>query len=304
VLTTVVRLTPILAGVDRCALLLWDENSESFVPGQTYGLSAGQRELFEQQAFSSGMIPVLDLVRLDKSPLLLNVEEEPDLLPELLVETFGIRELVVLPLLAQGELLGVMLVNYAGRSYHYSERMISMLSGIANQAAMVLQTARLVQAQQEEAYVSMALLQVAEAVSRSTELEETLAAVVRITPMLVGVGVSAILVRDPVSGAFLPGEQYGLGQEEAEAFYALYLDAEDPLVRRLHQEDTVVALRDLEAPSRVVTVVDGESALALSLISKGEVLGMMIVEYGDARAQLSQRWMNILSGIAGQAAIA
>ena len=75
----------------------------------------------------------------------------------------------------------------------------------------------------EEAYVSMALLQVAEAVSRSTDLQDVLAAVVRITPMLVGVGTIAILVRDEASRAFLPAAQYGLGDKAEEAFRALHL---------------------------------------------------------------------------------
>jgi serine phosphatase RsbU (regulator of sigma subunit)/putative methionine-R-sulfoxide reductase with GAF domain len=304
VVTTIVRLTPILAGVDRCVLLLWDDVTESFVPAQSYGLPAELRKALEQLAFPLGMVPALDLVRLDKNPLLIDMDEHPELLPESLVETFGIREMVVLPLLAQGELLGVMLVDYAGRPHHFSEREISMLSGIANQAAMVLQTARLVQAQQEEAYVSMALLQVAEAVSRSTHLQDMLAAVVRITPMLVGVGMIAILVRDEASGAFLPGEQYGLEQEGEEAFYSLHLAAQDPLVRRLRQGDAFVAINDLEQPSAALEIVNNDSALALPLASKGEVLGLMIVESERNPRHFSQRWMNILSGIAGQAAIA
>lgn len=304
VLTTIVRLTPILAGVDRCALLLWDDITESFVPAQSYGIRAELREAFEHLAFPQGTVPALDLVRLDKSPLRIEVEEHPDLLPRSLVEAYGIREMMVLPLLAQGELLGVMLVDYAGRPHRFSERQISMLSGIANQAAMVLQTARLVQAQQEEAYVSMALLQVAEAVSRSTDLQDILAAVVRITPMLVGVGMIAILVCDDASGAFRPGEQYGLGQEGEEAFGSLHLAEEDPLVRRLRQGDTFVDLNSLDQPSAALDIVNNDSALALALASKGEILGLMVVESGDTSRRFSQRWMNILSGIAGQAAIA
>ncbi|MCL7454140.1 MAG: GAF domain-containing protein [Anaerolineae bacterium] len=304
VLTTIVRLTPILAGVDRCALLLWVDDTESFVPAQSYGLPAGLREEFEQLIFPMGAVPALDLVRLDKSPLLIDLDEQPELLPESMVERFGIRRMVLLPLLAQGELLGVMLVDYAHRPHQFEEREISMLSGIANQAAMVLQTARLVRAQQEEAYVSMALLQVAEAVSRSTDLEEMLAAVVRITPMLVGVGMIAILVRDEASGAFLPGEQYGLGTEEAEVFRSLRLAEDDALVRSLRQGDDFVTLEDRVPDSEALKIVNSHSALALPLVSKGEILGVMIVESGDTRPRLSQRWMNILSGIAGQAAIA
>lgn len=327
VLTTIVRLTPILAGVDRCAILLWEEATESFLPAQTYGLDPELAQTFEQMAFPLGAWPALDLIRLEKSPLLVDVEQDEGLVPPALAQTFSIHEMVLLPLLAQGELLGMMMVDYAGRSRHFSERLIGMLSGIANQAAMVLQTARLVQAQREEAYVSMALLQVAEAVNRSTNLEETLATIVRITPILVGVESSAIFLENEELGTFEPAQQYGLQGEGRSRFQNMVFDGQDPLVRRLRAGESFVLLEDLEEPSPVADLMaqggDEQSAqpgdlqpageysrpLALPLSAKGEVLGIMIVDYAgpvsDRFTQRStQRQMSFLSGIAGQAAMA
>ncbi|MBN1661104.1 MAG: GAF domain-containing protein [Anaerolineae bacterium] len=303
VLTTIVRLTPILAGVDRCAILLWDEERERFTPAQTYGLAREKREMFEQMVFSGGVMPALDVLRVDKSVLLVGAGEDGGLIPEALAEAFDVREAVFLPLLAQGELLGAMMVDYAGREHHFSERVVGMLTGITNQAAMVLQTARLVQAQQEEAYVSMALLQVAEAVSRSPDLAGTLASVVRITPILVGVEVSAILVWDPGLDLFLPAEQYGLDRERAAAFEALRVDRHDPLAQAVLAGKAFVHLEELPTKTAVGEVVS-EAALVLPLLSKGDVLGMMVVDYADTARHVTERWLNILAGIAGQAAIA
>ncbi|MEJ2209337.1 MAG: GAF domain-containing protein [Anaerolineae bacterium] len=314
VLTTIVRLTPILAGVDRCALLLWDVASESFLPAQSYGLAPDLRKTLERMVFPLGTWPALDLIRLEKSPLLVDVEEDPELVPPDLVETFAIHEVVFLPLLAQGELLGVMLVDYAGRARRFSQRLIGMLSGIANQAAMVLQTARLVQAQQEEAYISMALLQVAQAVNASTDLQETLSTVARITPMLVGVESSVLLLENEDTGIFEPAQQYGLRGENRARFQALSLDDGDPLVRKLREGEAFVVLDDLEEPCPAASVMDNGrdavgTALALPLLAKGEILGIMVVDYagplGDGFTQgFTQRWMGFLSGIAGQAAMA
>jgi serine phosphatase RsbU (regulator of sigma subunit)/putative methionine-R-sulfoxide reductase with GAF domain len=309
VLTTIVRLTPILAGVDRCALLLWDGATESFLPAQTYGLASSLRETFEQMVFPLGAWPALDLVRLEKRPFLVNVAEEQGLVPPALAETFFIHEMVTLPLLAQGELLGVMLVDYAGHSRHFGERLITMLSGIANQAAMVLQTARLVQAQQEETYISMALLQVAQAVNRSTDLQDTLATVARITPMFAGVESSAFLLENEGTGIFEPAQQYGLRREGRARFQALYLDDGDPLVRRLRLGEALVALDDLEETSAAAVLMDHGSALALPLLAKGEMLGIMIVDHSGSPGErftqrFSERRIDFLRGIAGQAAMA
>ena len=304
VLTTIVRLTPILAGVDRSAILLWDPDTETFVPAQTHGLAPELRETFDHMLFPPGAMPALDLIRWDKSPLLVNAARDGLLIPRDLAETLSIHEMLLLPLLARGDLVGAMMVDYAGRPHAFSERLIDMLIGIANQAAMVIQSARLVQAQQEEAYVSIALLQVAEAVSRSTDLEETLATVARITPMLVGVKACAILLWDPDAAAFLPFQQYGVPKEAQTAFWQLRLATDDPLVEKLIADESYVALQDPGENAMLGPVFGEASLLALPLVTRGEVVGIMGVDYTGPPHRLTQRWMNFLSGIAGQAAVA
>ena len=302
VLSTVVRLTPLLAGVDRCAILLWESDTETFRPTQTYGLSPGLRETFEQYQFQAGSIPALDLIRWDKSPLLVRADSEGKLIPRSLAERFDIHEMLLLPLLAQGELLGVMMVDYAGRAHPFTERLIDMLTGIANQAAMVIHSARLVQAQREEAYASMALLQVAEAVNRSTDLDETLQAIVRITPILLGVHACAVFLWDPNTSTFLPSRQYGLEPPARSAFWDLRLSADIAPMPDLMAGVPYVTLE--EPTTRIAPLGEGTAALALPLSSKGDVLGAMFVDSGGSSQQLTERWMNILAGIASQAAVA
>ncbi len=301
VLTTVVRLTPMLAGVDRCAILLWDADTETFIPAQTHGLTPELRDAFNHMLFPVDSMPALDLLRWQKSPLLVKAHDDEPLVPPDLVETFHIQEMLLLPLLAQGELLGAMMVDFAGRAHRFSERTIDMLSGIANQAAMVIQSARLVQAQKEEAYVSMALLQVAETVSRSTDLEEILATIVRITPMLVGVEACAISLWDREAAAFLPFQQYGLRREAQPIFWQLHLTADRSPVRELMGGAPYVTLEDPD--SELAQILNGPASLALPLAARGGILGTMLVDSTRSQ-QPSQRWMNILTGIAGQAAIA
>jgi phosphoserine phosphatase RsbU/P len=304
VLTTIVRLTPLLAGVDRCIILLWEPVAESFRPAQAHGLSPEQREALEAMVFARGSVPALDLVSLDRNPLLVQVEEQQALLPPSLTDALDICDVLLLPLLAQGELLGIMMVDYAGRVHHFDERLTNMLGGIANQAAMVLQTARLVQAQQEEAYVSMALLQVAEAVHGSTDLDDTLATIVRITPILLGVEASAIFLWQEEGAAYLPSQQHGLRGPALEAFQALRLGRDDPVIVPLLHGEPMVSLQEAGPSSPLAMALGREAILALPLASKGELLGIMAVDYAGATAYFTQRWLNILSGIAGQAALA
>jgi sigma-B regulation protein RsbU (phosphoserine phosphatase) len=319
VLATIVRLTPLLAGVDRCAILLWEEDIETFVPAQTYGLSAELRETFERTRFTSGTMLALDLLLLEKAPLQLNATRDAPLIPADLAETYEIQDMLLLPLLAQGELQGAMMVDYAGAAHTFGEQMTHMLAGIANQAATVIQSARLMRAQQEEAYVSMALLQVSEVVSRSTDLDEIMEAIVRITPMLVGVERCAIVVWNAPAAAFLPVQQYGLDEQTRQEFWRLRLTREEAPMRELVAGEPFVVLQDSENPQPnggsgiPFTVVDtprlmpypGKSLLmALPMVTKGGVVGAMFVDVTGPEQHFTQRWLSILVGIAGQAAIA
>jgi serine phosphatase RsbU (regulator of sigma subunit)/putative methionine-R-sulfoxide reductase with GAF domain len=308
VLTSIVRLTPILAGVDRCSILLWDAEKEAFVPAQSHGFTPGQRAALESMTFAEGAMPALDLLRLGKSPLLVNALHEPGLVPHPLAETFDIQELALLPLLAQGELLGAMTVDYAGKHHEFSERSIGMLTGIANQAAIVIQSARLVQAQREEAYVSMALLQVAEAVHGSTDLAEMLATIVRITPILVGVEACAIFLWDGDTATYIPSQQYGLRGEERSSFSQLRFLPQDPLIAELMKGQPVLDIASMAASAAasraIVAALGREAIMALPLLAKGDMVGFMAVEYAGSGRSFTRRWLSILSGIAGQAAIA
>ena len=304
VLGSIVRLTPILAGVDRCAVFLWDANAQILTPAQTYGFAPDLREQLERMEFSEGAIPALDLVRWSKAHLLIDTASDSGLVPASMVDTFDIHEVVLLPLLAQGELLGVMMVDYAGKPHDFNERLMRMLVGIANQAAMAIEIARLVQAQQEEAYVSMALLQVSEAVSRSTDLEETLATVVRITPILVGVETCALLLWHADAEAFVPYQQYGLKGEQQVTFWELRLGQSEPLVSELNKGQRLVNLQELPCSPDIVSALGRGVLLALPITTKQDLLGIMFVEVAGPGSQFTQRWINILSGIAGQAAIA
>ncbi len=304
VLTTVVRLTPLLVGVDRCAILLWDEDAETFFPAQTHGLNMELRAAFDRTLFPTGTVPALDVLRYDRTPLLINMDRDGLLIPRPLRETYDIREMALLPLMAQGEFLGAMLVDFAGEAGRLKEQHLEMLTGIANQAAMVIRSARLVQSQQEEAYVSMALLQVAEAVSRSSNLDDALSAVVRITPMLVGVEACAIFLFDRTSSTFVPFQQYGLQEEVRSIFWQLQVSRDDPLVGQLAGGQPLLSAEDLQWSPMSPLVTSKGSLHILPLVARGDLVGMMSVNYVEPVRRVTLQPINILAGIASQAAVA
>src|SRR5260221_12165190 len=92
-----------------------------------------------------------------------------------------------------GKDIGVVGIDGPGAD-HFSPEDVEIINTFASQAAVAIANAQLYMAQKEEAWVSSALLQVAEATGRSTNLDDVLSTGARITPLLVGVEWCSVLL--------------------------------------------------------------------------------------------------------------
>jgi serine phosphatase RsbU (regulator of sigma subunit)/putative methionine-R-sulfoxide reductase with GAF domain len=248
-------------------------------------------------SFEPGESPHLDKLRHAQHPFLLSNDEEKLTGADALDVLLGLEVQSGLgaPLLIQEESLGGFLLVSQTPGRCTPEDVQAALI-FASQAALAIENARLYAAQREEAWVSTALLQVAEAVSSLNTLDETLATIVRITPILAGVDRCAVLLWDAETEAFVPAQQYGLPPHETALFRQL----------RLSPQATVTAEggTDQSFVSDITPLLGAQNLLVLPMQSRGEMMGVMIVGYAEEPQRLPERWMNILTGIANQAAMA
>jgi sigma-B regulation protein RsbU (phosphoserine phosphatase) len=150
----------------------------------------------------------------------------------------------------------------------------------------------------------MALLQVSDAVSHSTELSESLAAVMRITPMLLGVDACALFLRGEEGGSYLPFQQYGLTPEAQTAFWELRLGPHDPPARELTAGEPYALASATPELIGLEAAQSGSSLTLLPVSARGELAGVMAVACSGPFRFLTERRLSILSGIAGQVSIA
>jgi serine phosphatase RsbU (regulator of sigma subunit) len=107
----------------------------------------------------------------------------------------------------------------------------AMAAAFASYAAVAIENARLYQEAQEQAYVSAALLQVAQAVVSLNDLDDILSAIVRITPILVGVERCIIILWDAERSVFRPMRAYGVPHDaEATLLARRYAPGDFPLL--------------------------------------------------------------------------
>ncbi|HET89377.1 MAG TPA: GAF domain-containing protein [Chloroflexi bacterium] len=319
-LATIVHLVPTLVNIDRCAILLWDDSTAVFVPAAAYGLTPAQQEVFRRWTITPGTEPALDDLRANKSLAFIYDVATDSRLSDLVVWDLGFESLLLLPLLAQGDVLGAMLIDcpmdwlkldHRGTPIH-DDRLI-IIKGIVLQAAAAVENTRLREMQQEEAYVSAALLQVAQAVANLNRLDDILNTIVRITPILVGGDVCVIFTWDNEQSAFRAMANFGIPREmEALLFDRPYTPADFPLLETVRQSGqraihahTALSNDGAIPPEIVAGLPTGDFLLlALPLAVKGDALGVMLLEEANSPQPVSEKRLEIITGIAHQAALA
>jgi GAF domain-containing protein len=343
-LATVAHITPMLAGVRACLLYILDEEGD-FVPAVASGLNGGQQAEFERWRFAPGDVPALDHLVAERQPVILYSREDDQrltsiLYPELLADHRRPTGLSVLvPLAARDQVLGVMLVDYSspimnnGKTVDsFFDERLAILQGIAHQTAIAVDNIRLLKSQKEEAYVSVALLQVAQAVVSSNDLDEALGSIVRITPILVGVKRALVFLWDEAQNTFRLSQSYGLPKAAEVPAYSL---GEFPLLDAVLIEDTLLAhplWGEISASDQVpedwtyLAAPEGDKVdeylenapcllIAFPLSVKGKVLGIFLVEEpepipgegfsaSNANRRLRGKRLEIITGISQQAALA
>jgi phosphoserine phosphatase RsbU/P len=309
-LAAATRLTPMLVGVDHCGILLWNEDLQQYEGAAVYGLPDGPADAFRNSSMPIGAWAPLDAVHVGMARL------DTERVPPWLRGYHDRCSLLMYPLIAKGRNVGVMLVNEPEhpdvvlRGFIGEEtlsRQDELLRNIANQTAQAIESEQLHLAQQEEAWVNTALLQVAEAVNSLIDLNEILNTIVRFIPMLVGVESCLILTWDEENDVFHAGPSYGLdemGQGLLESFEITPAELPQLELER-HQPLTPSAVvYRVTLPAWLSDLLHTRSAHALPLYARNQLVGALVVGPSTSKRPLAGRRLNILTGIAQQAAIA
>ncbi len=305
---TVVRLTVLLVGVDHCAILLWDAETDSYQPVTAYGYPEIVDILFQNTILEIGDWKALDAVHVGRVPL--TTKQAPPWLPPTESRNLGQdgRLCTLLPLISKDSILGIMVIDDSSLTLEtVSESRQDLLRNILNQTSQGIDSIQMQIAQQEEAWVNTALLQVAEAVNKLTDLNEILHTIVRMVPMLVGVKASIILIHDEENHTYRAGPSHGLTEMGQGLLESFEIDlAEFPL---LETQDVDRLGPDAEfytfqLPDWMDTVMGSDTADILPLRARGQLVGLLVVGPSLNGRPLSGRRLNIVTGIAQQAAIA
>ncbi len=154
VLGTMVRVMPILVGVERVALYLWDAGNELFHPAHAYGFDDKARKILADHDLGIGAFPLLDATRNFNNLLAhpLNAEDTPE--KWIHISESWRREdaeivrsneplLYAFPLSVKADVFGVLLLQETPDGRRFRARRLEIITGIAQQAALAIQNDRL-----------------------------------------------------------------------------------------------------------------------------------------------------------------
>ncbi len=321
-LSSMVRLTRLLVGIKKCAMFLWDEGRSAFILTAWYGLERKPERTF----FHEDEVPAFARLRATRNTLVIeDAAAELNLPTAALSGTQG--TLVMLPLQARDALLGAFLVAHQPTNpitphTTLDEQTHSILQGIAHQTAVTLENMRLLDARQEEAYVTAVLLQVAQAVVSQNELKDILDTIVHLMPILVGIDACVVCLWSPDQQIFYTAQVYaGAHDLEQNLNAGSYPAGSFRLLEQIRQTDAPQYCKicghppapagwlglpplPIEWMKSDTLEEDEEWLLGFPLSVKGELLGVMLTKETAGTANFQDRRLEIITGITQQVALA
>ncbi len=325
-INAVVRLTPMLVGIKGCSVFLWESGIGKFTLSGTHGMHCERTDNDSVYIVRPGESPALDQLTELKIPIFIDGLGKS--IPFLSFDgSVDDVKIVLLPLISRGSILGACLVAYTkpekfNQLDPVENERLAIIQGIAHQTAIAIENIKLLETQQQETYISAALLQVAQTVVAHNELTDLFASIVQITPILVGSEICLIYLWDEVRKVYTLADSNGIKKQILEESNQIeFRPGQFPLLDLIRKQDQLSVLpicvtnpddplcwADIDLPEGAISfdfeLNNDPLLVGMPLSVKGEVYGILLVkDPGTEKMYLTKR-LEILTGIAQQTALA
>lgn len=129
--------------VNRCAVFLWSDIHDRLDPIVVITPNPERIPPLERLVVKPGDAPILSEIMKRRDPIIVDEGRVAMLLPKKIVETFDIRSMMVIPFFKGGKLLGGMTLDDTHKAHSFTDEDMAAAIGIANQAAVAIENARL-----------------------------------------------------------------------------------------------------------------------------------------------------------------
>lgn len=258
-LQTVAEITRRLVGCDHCFIASWEERYTAFVPRAQSGLAPPLNELLSQIRLRPVDAPFIDRATETRKPVLLTRQDIREAVPPWAKELLGLEKSLIVPLVAQEQVVGLIATAYSEKIPLPGKREIALVTGIARQTAIAIENANLYQdLQLHSARLERALRDLKELDERKTQFVQNVSHELR-TPFTLIKGYLEMLMEEEL-GALSDRQKGGLAviAEKIDALGKLILDivtvqSIDATSLELQEFDLAYLLQTIQAGARADT---------------------------------------------------
>ena len=230
-----------------------------------------------------------------------------------LVETGGVRGILVVPMLKEGELIGALSI-YRQEVRPFTDKQIALVTSFASQAVIAIENTRLLtelRQRTDELGRSVgelrALGEVSQAVNSTLDLETVLSTIVAKAVQLSGTEGGAIYVFDELQREFHLRATYGMDQELIDALTRQHIGFDEPNVALVFAQREPIQVADLkEQPSPVNEIIlraGFRALLGAPLLRGEEIVGLLVVRRRTPGA-FPLNTVDLIKTFAAQSAVA
>jgi len=139
ILTAIVRISPQLVNVDRCILFTYDDGTHLLEVANVFSPHRGEAEQLKGVSFDPRVAPKLFHRVIEEGLASLTKESGiEEYLPPFLVDLLKVKSALIVPLSCKQRTLGAMILDDTQSAHYFTSKEINVVSGIANQAAIAL----------------------------------------------------------------------------------------------------------------------------------------------------------------------
>ncbi len=311
---TIVKLIPELIGCSNCALYVYDASMNMLERKTTCGFTP---DALPARTFSSD------------HPAFVFASRMTDPVPAyytngdfVLTPSKDTPAGVVLALKNHDQILGLLWVGNEDRGGSFSQDTLHVLTGIGNQTATAWENLRLLENQQQDAFIAAALLQVAQTVAAKDDLRSVLDGILKMLSILAGIETAAFFLKNPDQKGFSPVTScIGINAEARRSFGTSLFPDDFPMLDLVVDRNIVLfspldnAHKSAIHWSNIKQIYrlkdaarqkppDGSWLVGIPLSGKSEIFGALVLLEKPVSGSLLEKRMELLSGIARQAATA
>jgi PAS domain S-box-containing protein len=269
VMDTIVCSLPELLLIDACTIRLLDSSTRSFVLGAAHGVSLEylSREVIDTEE-------TLAMIRSGYPVYSAHVDEDPFLPFREAASREGIKSVLTLPILSQGELIGIMrLLTRSARSFSSGE--ISFAMALAEQAGIALSHGRMFKEMEAQLTFLREIQGISTLVNSTLDLDGILGSLAERAVVTMGAKGCTLRLIDPESGHLELAASYGVSSE-----YLQRGEVENERNIKMVLSGEPVAIYDISHDQRLEyhqqMAVEGiVSLLAVPVKVNGEVIGVL-----------------------------